>query len=72
MNRSRLYLAFLAMLLTTSWILVGCMNAQETNRAAVVVRHNDEEVRTVCVEFPEKEIIIWKNVNHHLELEGNM
>jgi hypothetical protein len=56
MRRPKLFLAIFSIILVYLWVLPGGMLAQDGNQAALVIRHSDQSVQTVCVDFSEPEI----------------
>jgi hypothetical protein len=56
MKHNKVYLAIFSTMLLFLWQLPAGMLAQDTNQAALVIRHDDQSVQTACVEFLEPEI----------------
>lgn len=70
MKRARLYLAVFTLVLAALWILPDAIRAQDVNRVALVVRHSDASVQSVCVEFQEDELSSLELIQRSgLELE---
>lgn len=56
MKRAKIFLAIFSTTLLFLWLLPDGMLAQDINKAALVIRHDDQSVQTACVEFSEPEI----------------
>jgi len=56
MKSPKVFLAIFSIILVSLWMLPGGILAQHGNQAALVIRHSDQDVQTVCVDFSEPEI----------------
>ena len=56
MIRVRIFFSIFTLALAIAWLVPSGMRAQDTNKAALVIRLSETSVATECVEFPEDEI----------------
>jgi hypothetical protein len=56
MRRPKVLLAIFSIILVFLWMLPDGTLAQDGNQAALVIRHGDQDVQTMCVDFSEPEI----------------
>jgi hypothetical protein len=56
MKQNKVYLVIFSTILLFLWQVPAGMLAQDANQAALVIRHDDQSIQTICVEFSEPEI----------------